>query len=667
MLERFGRCAVLFHSNPLDFVVQSVPAPYLHALLLTAPLLIGLLRVVRPLFESWIMSSFVRIGGTAGGLSHIHRNIIVQLPPFFFVDVPHYNILLQNAVAVYVCHHLWRQTPPPPRLLSRTSQTVELIDPYRTWNAHASSASPFNVGVCSIYGRSLEDHFTEKVLHRLLIVKMPKQSWMPVMSDDIEIYFNEEPLPMKNYSREWIRRTLSLRCPAKPGAAAKLDGFVQRALEVFAEGAPGKEEDDGARWFFTYGGESGDKMLFNQYVLRSNKDFTTLFFPQRDATLALIDQFMQRRGRFAVEGFPQRLGFLVYGPPGTGRHTFVKALAAYTGRHIVSVPLSRLRTNQQLYDIFFVREFQSEERGGAQKLRMEDVIFLFDDVNAADPVVCARAARRVVQRRAAARLTARAGRREAPLTNCVIEMDTSSSQPVVRVEDSALPLALLLEMMGGGAAPAAASGASEDGGAPTEGGRRRRARKRAAASSDGGADVVRGNLRGLNDTLFGESKDKLDLAGLLNVLDGVVDMPGRMVVMITEHPEWLDPALIRPGRFSVRLRLDYMEMEALVQMLGLYYGDVAPSARSGVEAVHTAHRELSAAQVARVHAVVAALEAEAAAVAAACKPVADGGGNDSTYRFQVTPSEVEMLCMEQDDLDGFLTQLAGVVRGTVQL
>ena len=41
--------------------------------------------------------------------------------------------------------------------------------------------------------------------------------------------------------------------------------------------------------------------------------------------------------------------------------------------------------------------------------------------------------------------------------------------------------------------------------------------------------------------------DALNLAGLLNVLDGVVDSPGRILVMTTNHPEKLDAALIRPG------------------------------------------------------------------------------------------------------------------------
>lgn len=32
-------------------------------------------------------------------------------------------------------------------------------------------------------------------------------------------------------------------------------------------------------------------------------------------------------------------------------------------------------------------------------------------------------------------------------------------------------------------------------------------------------------------------KDKLNLAGLLEVLDGVVDCPNRLIVMTSNHPE----------------------------------------------------------------------------------------------------------------------------------
>merc|ERR1719473_1079170 len=66
-------------------------------------------------------------------------------------------------------------------------------------------------------------------------------------------------------------------------------------------------------------------------------------------------------------------------------------------------------------------------------------------------------------------------------------------------------------------------------------------------------------------------KDRLNLSGLLNVLDGVVDTPERIVVMTTNHPEILDPALIRPGRIDQKLLLSYMKWPNIVQMIEHYF------------------------------------------------------------------------------------------------
>ena len=69
-----------------------------------------------------------------------------------------------------------------------------------------------------------------------------------------------------------------------------------------------------------------------------------------------------------------------------------------------------------------------------------------------------------------------------------------------------------------------------------------------------------------------EAKSKLTLADLLEVFDGVMEMKvtylfnrlpqqkqnrlsqGRLMVMTTNHPEKLDPALVRPGRVDVNMQ-----------------------------------------------------------------------------------------------------------------
>merc|ERR1712178_292124 len=67
-----------------------------------------------------------------------------------------------------------------------------------------------------------------------------------------------------------------------------------------------------------------------------------------------------------------------------------------------------------------------------------------------------------------------------------------------------------------------------------------------------------------------EDPDALSLSGLLNVLDGVVDSPGRILVMTSNHPDKLDPALIRPGRINKRIHLGYLDGTSVCSMVEHY-------------------------------------------------------------------------------------------------
>ena len=56
---------------------------------------------------------------------------------------------------------------------------------------------------------------------------------------------------------------------------------------------------------------------------------------------------------------------------------------------------------------------------------------------------------------------------------------------------------------------------------------------------DGGGDEKKKKKKSKDKSKskWASTTDKLDLAGLLNVLDGVVDTPNRIVIMTTNHPE----------------------------------------------------------------------------------------------------------------------------------
>lgn len=62
------------------------------------------------------------------------------------------------------------------------------------------------------------------------------------------------------------------------------------------------------------------------------------------------------------------------------------------------------------------------------------------------------------------------------------------------------------------------------------------------------------------------------LSGLLNALDGLRAAEGVLVFMTTNHPERLDPALVRPGRVDVRLELGPVRMPEVVRAFTRFFG-----------------------------------------------------------------------------------------------
>jgi chaperone BCS1 len=59
------------------------------------------------------------------------------------------------------------------------------------------------------------------------------------------------------------------------------------------------------------------------------------------------------------------------------------------------------------------------------------------------------------------------------------------------------------------------------------------------------------------------SEQKITPSDLLNFIDGIIASQGRLLVMTTNHPENLDPALVRAGRVDRRWEITYAAREEL--------------------------------------------------------------------------------------------------------
>jgi mitochondrial chaperone BCS1 len=73
-------------------------------------------------------------------------------------------------------------------------------------------------------------------------------------------------------------------------------------------------------------------------------------------------------------------------------------------------------------------------------------------------------------------------------------------------------------------------------------------------------------------------QSSITLSGFLNALDGVVASEERIIFMTTNHPEKLDPALIRPGRVDMKEYFGHATEHQMKEMFLRFYGGPEPRA-----------------------------------------------------------------------------------------
>lgn len=362
---------------------------------------------------------------------------------------------------------------------------------------------------------------------------------------------------------------------------------------------------------------------FKRYKLSDSKTFRSLFFQGKPQLLKVLDDFVERRGKFGVDGFPHKLGLLLYGPPGTGKTSLIKALAQYTGRNIVSIPLTRIKTNQQLMDVFMDQRFAVAGEDIDIKLGFKNTIFVMEDIDAMGKIVHKRAGANSNGRPTRMASRERAGSADVHSGGTVTgSLDSGMSSYDIDSDDGYdIPAGPLMPPGGicGGDVSVGGNAGAADGSKGGAGG----------AGKDGKGSSTVGGGSNPWATLGFKTPDKLDLSGILNVLDGVVDTPGRMLVMTTNHPEKLDPALIRPGRIDKKIKLGYMAEEDAHAMVEHYFGYNNSSNKDGTEKEGQEGKGIPADMK---------------------KAMSDAmkAGPGTT-----TPAMVEQLCAEYDDLDAF--------------
>jgi len=72
------------------------------------------------------------------------------------------------------------------------------------------------------------------------------------------------------------------------------------------------------------------------------------------------------------------------------------------------------------------------------------------------------------------------------------------------------------------------------------------------------------------------NKDPLTLSHILNIIDGLLECHGRILIITTNQPEKLDSALIRPGRVDMKVHFDWATIEDTINIVEMFYDTPVP-------------------------------------------------------------------------------------------
>ena len=212
----------------------------------------------------------------------------------------------------------------------------------------------------------------------------------------------------------------------------------------------------------------------------------------------------------------------------------IKAIANVAKRHIINVRLSEIKTNTQLKNLFYnpVLQVKNPETSYIEKyiVPINQRFYIIEDIDC--------------------------------MTNIVKRRDLQPSQP--------------------NAATSASGNGNGNGKKQPPLGAKKNSVTVNLDSDDGDAILDQyladATIEEEKDMLMEQidEKDKITLDSLLNILDGTLEIPGRMFCITTNYYDELDPALIRPGRVDMTIKFKYCNHQIIKQMVDSFYEQSFP-------------------------------------------------------------------------------------------
>ena len=243
----------------------------------------------------------------------------------------------------------------------------------------------------------------------------------------------------------------------------------------------------------------------------SFRTFNNLFFDLKDNLLDKLDFFSNNKEWYKEEGHPYTFGVGLTGPPGTGKTSVIKCIANKLNRHLIVIPLNKLKTQREFSECFFEKTYNRNNK--CNSIDFKDKIIVFEDIDCMTDIVKER----------------------------LDEKDEKDEKHDKHDKDD----------------------------------------------KDDKDDNTNSMLKEIKKQLDPEinvmtmltrpNEDKITLSFLLNIIDGIRETPGRILIITSNDYKSLDKALVRPGRIDFTLNMKNASIDTIKAIFFHYYNYEIPS------------------------------------------------------------------------------------------